>query len=1294
MSRRTGRFAAIGAAVIVFALSLLFTARLRFTEDIAVALPDNDSVVRDYLTVVTGFGAMDALYVDIAAADAAAADIGGADAEALAVAAADALHEHLLTIPLVESVRYRTDRRDFLDAMEVLASHRSRLMSGEQLAALEERLTPEAIARSLASARRTLTEPSGVVLRDQIRRDPFWMDAMVLSSLKDFGRELGGGESTDGRLWSRDGRHILVSVRPGFPNTDTQKGERLLADLDRAREAALAAVPPMSVRITCIGGHRAALMNATQVKRDVRKTMLAASLGVLLLGVLFFRHRLFVILVFLPAAFGTAFSTGLCGLVHPDISAISVGFGAVLIGITVDYGVHILYPLDSPETARLDPRTWARSMLLPLAAAATTTMGGLLSLQASSAPGQRALGVLASVGILGAVLFAVLVLPHCVPRTRKEPGAALLPLAALWPAFLRWRDRGPGRVGVVLAGALILILVGLPRVRFEDDLAALDYQTAGYRDEMEAFEQTWGRSDLTAVLTRGASLDEALEQNERVFAGLNELRRQGLVESVLSISPFLPSPRMQEGNRDRWEAFWSEERRAAVREEMRKGSALGFSADAFEPFVRSLDEDPPPLTLSDLEDTGLNEVLSRLIAEADGEVLVLTPVTLAERAASGEGLERVSAALPGASLLTRRRFLERFGQIVRSDTRKLALVAMGVLLACLYALLGAWELALAAIVPVVLSVLSTLATLGLLGVPVNAVSSVFVVFVLGIGLDYSVILVSSAIASLRGQDMPPATTLGSVLMCALTTIAGFISMAFAEHPALLSVGLTGAAGISWSLLYGVLVAPLLVGKLLPAGGDPRAPSLKTFGGALWVYGVLFVMGVVYLAVLRPCLRLRYWHDAEARRRFARRYLHLMAATVVRFLPYLGSRRVYVDADAEALRKPGVLVSNHNSGSDIMMLLALPTEMVMVVKPWVWNAPLMGRLVRSAGYVCPAPGEPESFLRDAANALSRGVCVVVFPEGTRSSDGRMQRFHKGAFELACRTGSDVIPVLLTDTRSCLARNAAWIGDHHCIVRVLPRVTPQTFDYAGGARALGREVKGRLLAQQDEDRRLSQAGPAFRRNVRALYRYRGACAERHVAWRLRFDPLCRCIDDMVPGDAAVLDIGCGYGLLSNILARRSPRRRIAAIDADERKIAVAASTVSPSQSVRFCHADPLECPLPESDVVLLVDALRGRPPEDRRRVIARAAAALRDNGRVVFRDLDGPRFLRHPLAALTRWLCALAGGRNGHTRDRRCARNSCVQAFADAGLMPWEEQPAVGNGSDGTTVFVKRTPRHAT
>ena len=140
--------------------------------------------------------------------------------------------------------------------------------------------------------------------------------------------------------------------------------------------------------------------------------------------------------------------------------------------------------------------------------------------------------------------------------------------------------------------------------------------------------------------------------------------------------------------------------------------------------------------------------------------------------------------------------------------------------------------------------------------------------------------------------------------------------------------------------------------------------------------------------------------------------------------------------------PYVICPNHQSVADIPLMLSLLPQAKFIAKPSAFWVPPMGLQLRLAGYI-PAgrggEGEAQHALARAQGWLARGRHILVFPEGTRSPDTRVQRFGQGPFALAAQAGVAVLPVAISGTGHALARGAfRYRFRGHIRVEFLPPV----------------------------------------------------------------------------------------------------------------------------------------------------------------------------------------------------------------------------------------------------------------
>ena len=143
----------------------------------------------------------------------------------------------------------------------------------------------------------------------------------------------------------------------------------------------------------------------------------------------------------------------------------------------------------------------------------------------------------------------------------------------------------------------------------------------------------------------------------------------------------------------------------------------------------------------------------------------------------------------------------------------------------------------------------------------------------------------------------------------------------------------------------------------------------------------------------------------------------------------------------------VLVSNHQSLVDILVLFRLATHFKWVSKIENFRVPVIGWNMSLNRYIKLVRGKRESVVRmmqDCEATLAGGSSVMIFPEGTRSPDGRLRAFKTGAFEIALRTRSPIVPIVLVGTSRALPKRGYLLqGKHPISVRVLEPIPAASF-----------------------------------------------------------------------------------------------------------------------------------------------------------------------------------------------------------------------------------------------------------
>lgn len=192
-------------------------------------------------------------------------------------------------------------------------------------------------------------------------------------------------------------------------------------------------------------------------------------------------------------------------------------------------------------------------------------------------------------------------------------------------------------------------------------------------------------------------------------------------------------------------------------------------------------------------------------------------------------------------------------------------------------------------------------------------------------------------------------------------------------------------------------------------------SLWRAGVVAFCFALVGVGGLAYVVTIFPLLRLGPGGRAGHTRR-VRAVIRWSFLGVVGILRSGGVMRVEqrnANLLAASRGKPVLVLANHPCYLDILVLIALIPDALCVVKSYVWWNPFYGGVVRAAGYL--SNDDPEKLIDACAAALRAGSPLIIFPEGTRSADGRLAAFKAGSFLLAIEAALPIVPISVDGTR---------------------------------------------------------------------------------------------------------------------------------------------------------------------------------------------------------------------------------------------------------------------------------------
>lgn len=680
------------------------------------------------------------------------------------------------------------------------------LLTEQDLDELGARIEPVAVRRALAGVASSLRGPESLVLKELLRKDPLDFRQLALRKLQhlNLAPRL---RIHNGRFVSQDQKSGLLIAETVIPMTDFGGAARLSDAFDRAKAAM-----PTGMTASMLCGHLYTLANARAIQQDLPVLLTVSCLSMLLLFLVFLHTRMAVQIFLLPF-FAVCIGGVAVALAYKPVSGVTLGFGAVLLGMASDYAVYVYVPL---RRGAAPPAKLLGQLTRPLLFCCLTTLAGFAVLAVSDLPGQRQLAVFSLAGLSAALLLALVVLPHLVrPGAPKQSSAVLA--RALDGLGRSCRRRHRLVIGI-WALALLAALWPASRVRVNGDLRALGIIPAELRASEAAVRETWGDMRGQALLFAVATEEQrALETNDAVFTFL---RRQFPDAPVASIAPLLPSYAAQDRNRRAWDVFWKENAQRLKAEIRSSGREFGFSQVAFQPFFDSLEAAPPDIVPAELRALGLGDVLDTFMpAPSAGQeqapttrVLTLAPdradiLDAFNAAPEGHARLEIPLAIHDVRPVAQSRFAAELSRALSKDFVRFVLATSGLVLLLLTLMFKDLKKVALSLIPAGAGLLALGGVMGLSSMNLTIYNILASVLIISSGVDYGIFMVQRLD---KGFDHHTELAL---LLAGASTLVGFGVLVLAQHPALHSIGLT--------VLIGMLVAIAAALVLVPALYSPQ-----------------------------------------------------------------------------------------------------------------------------------------------------------------------------------------------------------------------------------------------------------------------------------------------------------------------------------------------------------------------------------------------------------------------------------------------------------------------------------------
>lgn len=520
-------------AVVVILLSVL-ASRLRFNEDIM-----------DFLPVTDEYKESAEVYSLMSDADKIVVIFQGQDIDSIC-SAIDMFSEQ---VPQAVS---EVDLTAYLDRLDFVYSHLPYFLQEEDYQRLDSIISCNGVHDRLLLDKQMLSMPGMSIMRRSVMSDPLRLVPLSKGASGQYAGAQSAFMSHDGYMMTRDGNMGFAFVTSPYGSTESNKNAGLVDSLQTRCGSVMQNFSMVDVRL--LGAPVVAAGNAQRIKKD---TFMVLSLTFLLLVLLLlysFPRKTDILLILLSVGFGWLMGMAALALMSKSVSAIVFGIGGILIGIAVNYPLHLLVHRRYTGSVR---RT-LEEVLSPLIVGNITTVGAFLTLLPLDAVALRQLGLFASVMLGGTILFCVLVLPHLMSKANTRVRELPLP---------RIKTDAVSRYAIWIVLPVLALALAVPFIKqqplFDSNLSHINYMTEQQRADFSMFESMAQDDDEPAYLVSSAR---------------EELRRR--VEL--------------------WNMFWNEhDADALARTISREAELAGFRDDAFQPFCTIITE---PFRAADLED--------------------------------------------------------------------------------------------------------------------------------------------------------------------------------------------------------------------------------------------------------------------------------------------------------------------------------------------------------------------------------------------------------------------------------------------------------------------------------------------------------------------------------------------------------------------------------------------------------------------------------------------------------------------------------------------------------------------
>ena len=661
--------------------------------------------------------------------------------------------------------------REWLAAVASYAPYYARIFSLNPVQDGIELFASAGLDKRAAGLKQALLSPQGSFVKSIAKQDP------LLLSMTGF-KGLQSQFEQQTQLNSDGGALILQSLPAALDSTAHEQLQAAIrAHFDRLNKAAdgvfrlsMAGVPVFSV-----AAH-------SEISQDVTLVSVVSSISVVCVFLLLFRSFAALHWILMVQAASFLLGTLATAMVFDSVHSLTLALGASLIGICIDYPIHVMVHSGKHQNT---PLASVRLLWPSLFMGGLTTVIGYGALGFTGFPGFEQIAVFALFSIAASLGLTRWVLPALLTHTSLH--AVHLPGVSAWLDFCA-RRRKP--LIIILVAGTLLALFSLPDLRWMNDMQKLAMDMDLIKQQDETVRSHFSSIEPGRfVLVRADDFETALQRAEAAERRLKALQQAGVLSEYHGLFPWLTSQALQNENRAVYDQALTPQFQAAWRSALSKSQ---LSTDKLGNLPASNNQ---PLLPEAVLESPVRHILSgQLLAGQKGVTLSLwlgehDPARLIQ------GLK----GLAGTRYFSQKDQLDHLAAQYRDRSLRMLVIGIAIMAGFMWLQQRQLRKVLLTLLPSLAAVLFIFATWAVIGEELSFLHVIGLLLAVSLCVDYGIFFMDN-----RGQDSH--VTYQAIAASTLTTLASFGALGLGKTPTLPILALSVSLGVS----LGFLLCPLLI----------------------------------------------------------------------------------------------------------------------------------------------------------------------------------------------------------------------------------------------------------------------------------------------------------------------------------------------------------------------------------------------------------------------------------------------------------------------------------------------------